>query len=853
MKNILLSAAFVCSLTLSAQAQQLPYQNKNLTPAERAEDLLQRLTLDEKLGLMEHTSKAVERLGIKPYTWWNETLHGVGRNGLATVFPQCIGLAATFNNDLVYHVFDAASDEARAKHYKASQEGDYAIYKGLTFWTPNINIFRDPRWGRGQETYGEDPYLTELMGLAVVHGLQGEPRDGVDKLHACAKHFAVHSGPEWNRHSFDIEKIDPRDLWETYLPAFKSLVQKGNVKEVMCAYNRVDGEPCCGNNRLLNQILRNEWGFKGVVTSDCWAVTDFFAAGHHETHADAASASAAAVLSGTDIECGNVFTKNLGTAVERGDINVADIDTSIRRLLTARFELGEMDETSPWDDIPYSVVSSEKHQQLNLKAALESIVLLQNKNNILPLSRKMKVAVIGANANDSVMLWGNYNGIPDKTYTVLDGVKQYAKSVIYDPACDLTSTTIFKSLYNQCHSGKQAGFSATYWNNANFEGEPNNKNINYTTPIQLTADGGISFAPGLSRDTFSASYKSTFTSPKSASVDIKASYTGKVDVFVNGEQVATKGGNSSKKQTLYTLEAKAGQKYDIEVRYMIAGYNGQFGLDLGVNEPMDTQALIKKVSGADVVIYVGGISPMLEGEEMPVSVEGFKGGDRTDIQLPKVQRQLLADLKKAGKKVVFVNCSGSAVGLTPETESCDAIVQLFYAGQQGGKALGQMLYGDYNPAGRLPVTFYKDTLQIPDFQEYSMKGRTYRYMKEAPQFCFGHGLSYTTFNYGEAQVSRDKIVIPVTNTGSRDGDEVVQLYVNRPSDTEGPVKTLRGFQRVNIPAGQTVQVEFPLNDETFCWWDKFSNTMLALSGEFKLMYGGTSDSNFLKTVSVTRP
>ncbi len=853
MKTKLLFAALFTSMSLCTQAQQMPYQNKHLSPAERAEDLLQRLTLEEKLGLMEHTSKAVERLGIKPYTWWNETLHGVGRNGLATVFPQCIGLAATFNNDLVYHVFDAASDEARAKRYKASQEGDYSIYKGLTFWTPNINIFRDPRWGRGQETYGEDPYLTELMGLAVVHGLQGDPRDGVDKLHACAKHFAVHSGPEWNRHSFDVEKIDPRDLWETYLPAFKALVQKGNVKEVMCAYNRVDGQPCCGNNRLLNQILRNEWGFKGVVTSDCWAVSDFFQKGHHETHADAASASAAAVLSGTDIECGNVYTKNLAVAVERGEINVSDIDVSIRRLLTARFELGEMDESTPWDDIPYSVVSSDEHQQLNLKAALESIVLLQNKNNILPLSSKMKVAVIGANANDSVMLWGNYNGIPNHTYTILDGVKQYAKKVVYDPACDLVSTTQFHSLYNQCKSNGKVGFTATYWNGGKQEGEPVAKNISYTTPIKLTADGGISFAAGVERDNVFGSFKTKFTATKNQDVEIQASYLGRIVVIVDGKEVASKGGNTSKKLPVYTLNAQAGKTYDIEVQYSISGYNAQFGLDLGVNEPTDNKALIKKLAGTDVVIYVGGISPMLEGEEMPVSVDGFKGGDRTDIQLPKVQRQLLADLKAAGKKVVFVNCSGSAVGLSPETENCDAIVQLFYAGQQGGKALGQMLYGDYNPAGRLPVTFYKDIQQIPDFEEYSMKGRTYRYMTEKPQFCFGHGLSYTTFSYGDAQVSRDKIVIPVTNTGSRDGDEVVQLYVNRPSDAEGPVKTLRGFKRVNIPAGQTVQVEFPLNDETFTWWDKYTNTMLALSGEFKLLYGGTSDSDFLKNVSVVRP
>lgn len=850
MKRILILAALTS--TLQVQAQVKAQQTKG-TPAQRAEQMLQQMTLEEKLGLMENASKPIERLGIKPYNWWNETLHGVGRNGLATVFPQCVGLASTFDNDLVYDVFYAASDEARAKYVKARQEGNYAIYTGLTFWTPNVNIFRDPRWGRGQETYGEDPYLTSMMGLAVVDGLQGNRVNlGVDKLHACAKHFAVHSGPEWNRHSYDVEQIDPRDLWETYMPAFKTLVQEGNVKEVMCAYNRLDGDPCCGSSKLLNQILRKEWGFTGVVTSDCGAVSDFYQKGHHETHPDASSASAAALLSGTDVECGSIYAKGLKQAIADGLMDEEDVNVSVRRLLTARFELGEMDATTPWDSIPYSVVSSAEHQALNLKAALESIVLLQNKNGILPLSSKQKVALIGPNAADSIMMWGNYNGTPDHTSTILEGVKKYARKLTYDPACNLVSDQLFTSLYGQLKSKGGKGLSATYWNNNKMEGEAVNK-LQITAPFSLTTEGNTHFAQNVNLENFSASYKGTFTPAKSSRVDFLSKYIGKVEVLVNGEVVATKTGYSPADQSIFQLDAVAGKNYDIEVRYYWQGYQGLFSFNLGSYSTIDYQAIVRKVKDADVVIFAGGISPQLEGEEMPVTVEGFKGGDRTDIQLPKVQRELLKALKNAGKKVIFVNCSGSAIGLAPETESCDAIVQLFYPGQQGGKALAQVLYGEFNPAGRLPVTFYKDIQQLPDFEDYSMKGRTYRYMKEQPTFSFGYGLSYTTFSYGEAQVQKDRIIIPVTNTGKKNGQEVVQLYVNRPADKEGPVKALRGFKRVEIPAGETVNVELPLTDETFIWWDAFSNTMIPQSGEYKLMYGGSSRDADLKTMAVKRP
>ena len=571
MKRLIKFMMLACTLTLVACSNQAPYQNKSLSPTERAADLVSRLTLEEKITLMQNNSSAVKRLGIKPYEWWNEALHGVARNGLATVYPQAIGMGASFNDTLLYQVFTSISDEARVKYRQAREAGNYKRYTGLTFWTPNINIFRDPRWGRGQETYGEDPYLTSRMGLSVVNGLQGPQNTKYNKTHACAKHYAVHSGPEWNRHSFNAENINPRDLWETYLPAFQDLVIQGNVKEVMCAYNRFEGDPCCGSDRLLINILRNEWNYKGLVVSDCGAIDNFYFKGRHETHKNKADASAAAVLSGTDLECGRSYT-GLISAVKEGLINESAIDQSLCRLMKARFELGEMDDTTPWDQLPDSLLSCHAHQQLALQMARESMTLLQNHKNILPLDKEMTVALIGPNANDSVMQWANYNGFPVHTITLLEGLTQYLpqERLIYIPQ----------------------------------------KNIEV-------------------------------------------------------------------------------QKYPWVNYY-----------------PNDIQAVINQAAKADVIIYAGGISASLEGEEMDVDAEGFRGGDRTTIELPNVQRKLVKALKATGKPIVFVNFSGCAMGLQPESQICDAILQAWYPGQAGGTAIAEVLFGDYNPAGRLPITFY---------------------------------------------------------------------------------------------------------------------------------------------------
>lgn len=727
MKKPFLSLGMFVLMTLAATAQQasqsnkpLPYQNPKLSVETRVNDLISRLTLEEKALLMIDASPAIPRLGISEFQWWNEALHGVARNGFATVFPITMHMAASWDDNLLYQVFTAVSDEARAKNGEAKKKGEVKRYQNLSFWTPNINIFRDPRWGRGQETYGEDPYLTTRMGLAVVNGLQGQTFDGKPldkkyaKLLACAKHFAVHSGPEWNRHSFNIENLPERDLWETYLPAFKSLVQDGHVAEIMCAYQRFDGKPCCSNARLERQILRDEWGFKGLITSDCGAIDDFCARGHHETAKDKYEASAQAVETGTDLECGNTIYRSLPETVKKGLLSESRVDESLKRLLAARFRLGNFDndENVPWTKIPTSVVASQQHKDLALKIAEEGIVLLQNKNNLLPLNANQKIVVLGPNANDGNMQRGNYKGVPTSETTILKGIRKYlGKDVKYFKACNL----------------------------------------------------------------------------------------------VDGAEAEEKGGS------LPTQEK-----------------------------------LLAEVGDADVVIFVGGLSPTLEGEEMPnVNFPGFKGGDRTDIELPSVQRKVMEMLHHAGKRVVFVNCSGSAVAMVPETSNAEAILQAWYPGERGGEAVANVLFGKVNPSGKLPVTFYRHTSDLPDFLDYTMKNRTYRYFKGEALFPFGYGLSYTQFEYGKDLIAKRKssayrVEFSLKNCGQREGAEVAQVYVKRVGDTDGPIKSLKAFKRVALLAGETQKVNIELPRNSFEVWDAQTNTMRVLPGKYQIFVGGSS-------------
>ena len=855
-RSILIRFITMFALILSvAGYAQFPYQNTALTPIERVTDLVGRLSLEEKISLMHDASKPIERLGIKNYNWWNEALHGVARAGNATVFPQPIGMAASFDNEAVYRVFTAVSDEARAKNTLFTSLGETGRYQGLTFWTPTINIFRDPRWGRGMESYGEDPYLTSVMGVNVVKALQGPEGYKYDKLHACAKHFAVHSGPEWNRHSFDAKNISLRDLNETYLPAFEALVKEAKVKEVMCAYNRFEGVPCCGSNTLLNDILRNKWGFDGIVVADCGAIADFYKPNAHGTHPDAATASAVAVKASTDLDCGSSY-KALTESVQKGYIKESEIDVSVIRLLKARFELGEMDpeENNEWKKIPYSVVCSPEHDSLALMMALKSITLLQNKNKILPLKKSLKIAVIGPNANDSLMQWGNYNGTPKHTTTLVDGIKKYTgeQNLIYLKGCDLVENTLFESVFEQFSNENGSGFTAKYWNNPDKNGNPDVINT-VKNPFQFCTSGATVFAPGVNLTDFSAQYTAIFTAKNTDNLYFQFYHNGISSLIIDGKEVWTQKAGHGSRKAEYILKPTVGKTYQVELNFKYFRPDAELNFNVGTKNNIDITSTVKAVKDADVVVFAGGISPFLEGEEMGVNLPGFKRGDRTDIELPYIQRELIKALYEAGKKIVYVNFSGSAIALEPETKHCDAIIQAWYPGQDGGNALAKVIFGDYNPAGKLPVTFYKNTSQLPDFENYAMKGHTYRYMETEALFPFGHGLSYTNFKYRKMSVKtsgnkgqlKASVNVEIQNTGQTDGEEVIQLYLRNPNDLYGPVKTLRAFKRVLIRAGQTTLVRFELNKKQLEWWDEKTKNMAILPGKYELLVGGSSQNDLL--------
>lgn len=840
-------------LGISAIAMaQMPYRNPALSPEERAADLCSRLTLDEKVTLMMNGSKAIDRFGIPAMDWWNEALHGVGRNGLATVFPSCIGMAASFDDDLIEAVFTAVSDEARAKNTYARANGEYDKYKGLSFWTPNINVFRDPRWGRGQETYGEDPYMNGRMGSRVVRGLQGDPSGKYLKLLACAKHYAVHSGPEKTRHSMNIADLPPRDLWETYLPAFKTLVKDAGVREVMCAYQRYDGAPCCGSNQLLQSILRDEWGFDGLVVSDCGAINDFYVAGRHGTAKDAPEASAQGVIAGTDVECGGVY-RNLKAAVERGDITEDQIDVSVRRLLAERFRVGELDDDSlvEWTNIPMSVVSSPAHRNLARQMGREQMVLLKN-NGVLPLKKDgSKIVVMGPNAADSVMCWGIYYGQPAHTVTVLEGIESaLGGKVAYAQGCGLTSLTDDRSVMDKVvRADGKKGFRASYWNNTARQGQPVVV-THYNSPLTRDNGGNTSFENGVNLTDFSTRMEGTYTAEADGNLNIAYGYDDTLRIVVNGDTILNRREKHGVHRNSNVIKVKKGEKYDFTVDYVQLKDGASLSFDLLLSKPSSPDMAVEAAGDADIVIFVGGISPKLEKEEAKVVAPGFDNGDRTSIELPQAQRDVIAALHEAGKKVVLVNCSGSAVALAPETRNCDAILQAWYPGEQGGHAVADILFGDYNPSGKLPVTFYSSDAQLPDFDDYRMKGRTYRYMTEKPLYAFGHGLSYTNFSIGKPKYKNGKLTMKVTNTGKLPGTEVVQVYLRRPADVDGPTKTLRGYKRVALAPGEERTIEIDMPRSAFETWSEDAGRMEVIGGNYILYIGNSSDDPKMHTLNV---
>jgi len=847
-----------------------PYLNPALGAEARARDLVSRMTAEEKVSQLMDQAPAIERLGVPAYGWWNEALHGVARAGIATVFPQAIGLAATFDAPLVGEMADVVGNEARAKHHQFVREGRRGRYQGLTFWSPNINIFRDPRWGRGQETYGEDPFLTGQVGVAFVKGLQGDDPKHF-RVVATAKHYAVHSGPEPDRHTFDARPTE-RDLWETYLPAFRDLVQHGQAASVMSAYNRINGESATASRRFLIDILRTQWGFDGYVVSDCGAVDDIYM--RHKIVPTAAEASALAVTRGCDLECGSSY-RALKEALAKGLVKEADLDIALHRLFTARMKLGMFDppEQVRWAKIPYSVNDAPEHDRLARRVAQSSMVLLKN-TGMLPLAKNLKtIAVVGPTADDLMSLLGNYNGTPSHPVTILAGIKQAAgpgTRVIYERGVDLVegrkdprATSAVDTAYLRPAAGSsERGLMAAYFRGRALEGEPvlqrmermvDNRWYRGSPTDEMVSRGELTADRALPADGFSVRWSGVLVPPAAGEYEFVVTANDGARLLVDGKPVVDAWTDSMFARAVggkATLEA--GREYPIVVEYYEAERDAEIrvGWKLpGAESPFD--AAVSAAKAADAVIYVGGLTAEVEGEEMRVSYPGFAGGDRTDIALPAVQQKLLEALHATGKPVVLVLTTGSAVGLKWAQENLPAILVAWYPGQQGGTAVADVLFGDANPAGRLPVTFYESVAQLPPFADYAMEGRTYRYFRGTPVYPFGYGLSYTRFEYSGLKVSRASagaaqpvdVTVAVRNAGARAGDEVVQLYVRkggvaRPGDA---IRTLRGFQRVPLVAGGTRPVTFTLRpDRDLARYDESRKAFVVDPGEYEIEVGASS-------------
>lgn len=836
----------LCASVLSARAQDyknFPMWNTSLPFEQRVSDLVSRLTLEEKVAQMLNATPAISRLGIPAYDWWNEVLHGVARTPFrVTSYPQAIGMAATWDTNSMYRMADFSALEGRAIHNKAIQLGrTNERYLGLTYWTPNINIFRDPRWGRGQETYGEDPFLTAMLAKAFVRGLQGEDPKYL-KAAACAKHFAVHSGPEPSRHSDNFNPT-PYDLWDTYLPAFRELVVNAKVAGVMCAYNAVNTQPCCASDLLMNDILRNQWKFSGYVTSDCWAVDDFFR--YHKTHKDATSSAIDAVLHGTDVECGQSVYKTLVDAVNTGMITEAQLDISLKRLFMIRYRLGMFDppEMVKYAQTSWWVLESPAHSTHALKMAQQSIVLLKNENKTLPLKKNIKkIVVLGPNAYNKIAILGNYNGIPSKVVTVLEGIKTKLGDnveVVYEKAINFTNDTLL--VLDDVSRLFPGGIKAEYYANEKLEGNP----VHTVTQAGIDHYWAEGDSPGAAVPPahYSARYSSTIVATQNDSLNFEVEGDDGYRVIINGKTIVDAWLRNRWGAKQFVLPVKKDSSYSVILEHYQSEGSSAIRLQSGRYKKTDLTPLQIKWADADAIVFVGGISPQLEGEEMPVAVPGFKGGDRTSIMLPAVQTEFMKVLQNSGKPVVFVMMTGSALATPWESENIPAIMNAWYGGQSAGTAVADVLFGDYNPAGRLPVTFYKSDDDLPSFMSYDMTGRTYRYFNGEPLYPFGYGLSYTQFKYDQLKISktapgRYKVTARVMNTGAKDGEEVAQLYVSlQGSDIKAPKLALKGFQRLYLKKGQSKVLNFTLTDQAFSVIDQ-SGDLRKQIGVFKVSVGG---------------
>lgn len=836
------SFAFSFAPKISAQDAVPPYKNSKLSFDERAADLVSRMTLEEKILQMQNGAPAIPRLGVAAHEWWNEALHGVARAGTATVFPQAIGMAATFNEKLVFDIADAVSTEARAKHHEAVRRNDFSRYKGLTFWSPNINIFRDPRWGRGQETWGEDPFLTGKLGTAFVKGLQGDDPKYL-KVSAAVKHFAVHSGPEPERHVFDAVASE-RDLRETYLPAFRTTILDGKATGVMCAYNRLNGLPACASDELLVEILRGEWKFKGHVVSDCGAIDDIYK--RHKFLPTEAEASALAVRKGTDLTCGGEY-KSLGEAVKKNLISEKEIDAAVLNLMKIRFRLGMFDapESVKYSQIPISENDSAEHHKLSLQAARESLVLLKNET-LLPLKKDLKtIAVIGPNADDKEVLLGNYNGKPSEWTTVLDGIKSKVSpntKVLFSRGLYQTGEN-FEPIAIEAFGG---GLKAEYFNNQDFSGSPsvvgNDPNINFfwsnTEPPK-----------GIIEKNFAVRWTGKMTAPETGKYDFGWRGRGFLKVWLDGKIVLEESKNARNSKHNTTLDFIAGKTYDLKVEYVENKSDSSASRLIWSPPSAQTnlrQEALNIAKQADVVVLAMGITPSVEGEEMDVNVEGFRRGDRTELALPKPQLDLIKEIYAIGKPVVLVTMGGSALALNWENENLPAIIHAWYPGQFGGAAIADVLFGDFNPSGRLPVTFYKSVNDLPPFDDYKMEGKTYRYFRGTPLYPFGYGLSFSKFQFGNLNLKKsikagENLIVTadVQNTGKIAGDEVVQIYL---SDTKAsvpvPIRNLTGVQKITLQPNEKRKVSFTITPRQMSVFLDNGRRVIE-PGEFSVSVGGT--------------
>ncbi len=829
----------------------MPYRNPSLPIEQRVNDLISRMTLDEKVQQMQHTAPAIPRLGIPAYDWWNEALHGVARSGYATVFPQAIGMAATWDAVLIHEEGKTIATEARAKYNQAQRDDNHSIYFGLTFWSPNINIFRDPRWGRGQETYGEDPYLTAQLGTAFVTGMQGD-NPTYFKVIATPKHYAVHSGPETARHKFDVHPT-PHDLEDTYLPAFRATVVEGHADSVMCAYNAIDGQPACANTYLLQKTLRDAWKFPGYVTSDCGAVDDIMA-GHHFAP-DLEHASADAVEGGTDTTCGNEYVA-LVKAVHDGVIKESELDTALRRLFTARIRLGMFDppDAVPFNNIPMSEDDTPAHRRLALQAARESMVLLKNEGGTLPLKPRVKtIAVIGPNAESLPALEGNYNGTPSHPVLPVDGMRAVfagKAQVLYaqgSPYVSELPVPVPRTVFHPTAGDDAQGLKAEYFANTDFSGSPV---LTRTDPqIQFDWDAAAP-APDVPMKAFAVRWSGTLTPPG------PGDYTFGIDaahcypcgdketfrVFLDGKLLSESShSNFSWKPKVPEIPVHFNDTaaHDFRLEYTHAAPLFAAGVTLTWKPPVDVlrDEAVKIAQQADAMVAFVGLSPNLEGEEMPIHVEGFSGGDRTDIALPRVQQDLLEALLQTRKPLVVVLMNGSALAAGWAELHANAILEAWYAGEEGGTAIAETLAGQNNPGGRLPVTFYASLDQLPSFDDYSMANRTYRYFRGNPLYKFGYGLSYSTFTYEGLKLSSPtvkagdplNVETDIQNHSSIRGDEVTELYLEYPQVPGAPLRALKGFYRSHLLAGATHHVKFVLTPRDL--------SLVTGQGDHKIMPG----------------